>query len=200
VGTARLEAFSDGVMAVIITIMVLEIKVPHGTDLDAITPVVPVFLGYVLSFVYVGIYWNNHHHLLRAAKEVDGKIMWANLALLFFMSLIPVTTLWLGENPRASLPTAFYGAVLLLAASAYYVLQSAIIAHDGSDAELARAVGRDLKGKLSPVAYALGIGFSWIEHWVSIALYVGVAAAWLIPDRRIEKVVTEPASTERPAE
>jgi uncharacterized membrane protein len=195
-GTGRLEAFSDGVIAVIITIMVLEIKIPHGSDFAALEPTVPVFLCYVLSFIYVGIYWNNHHHMLQAAKHVDGKIMWANLLLLFWLSLIPATTGWVGENPYAPLPTALYGVVLLMSSIAYWLLQTAIISRDGQRSELARAVSLDLKGKLSPVAYTLGIAFAWIEHWVSVALYVGTALVWLIPDPRIEREVVRAEEVE----
>ncbi|MGZ6076358.1 MAG: TMEM175 family protein [Myxococcaceae bacterium] len=187
--TGRLEAFSDGVLAIVITIMVLELKVPHGGDLHALRPMVPLFLSYVLSFVYVGIYWNNHHHLLHATHEIDGRVMWANLALLFCLSLVPVVTAWVGDNPRAPWPAALYGVVLLLAGLAYVVLERAIIAHEGPRSELARAVGRAHKDKLSPVAYAVGIGLAFVHPWLADLVYAGVALAWLIPDRRIESVI-----------
>ncbi len=184
--TGRLEAFSDGVLAIVITIMVLELKVPHGGDLHALRPMVPLFLSYLLSFVYVGIYWNNHHHLLHATHEIDGRVMWANLALLFCLSLVPVVTAWAGDNPRAPWPAALYGVVLLLAGLAYVVLERAIIAHEGPGSELARAVGRTYKEKLSPVAYAVGIGLAFVHPWLADLVYAGVALAWFIPDRRIE--------------
>ncbi|MGZ5957118.1 MAG: TMEM175 family protein [Myxococcaceae bacterium] len=187
--TGRLEAFSDGVLAIVITIMVLELKVPHGGDLHALRPMVPLFLSYVLSFVYVGIYWNNHHHLLHATHEIDGRVMWANLALLFCLSLVPVVTAWVGDNPRAPWPAALYGVVLLLAGLAYVVLERAIIVHEGPRSELARAVGRGHKDKLSPVAYAVGIGLAFVHPWLADLVYAGVALAWLIPDRRIESVL-----------
>jgi uncharacterized membrane protein len=184
--TGRLEAFSDGVLAIVITIMVLELKVPHGGDLHALRPMVPLFLSYVLSFVYVGIYWNNHHHLLQATHEIDGRVMWANLALLFCLSLVPAVTAWVGDNPRAPWPAALYGVVLLLAGLAYVVLERAIIAHEGPGSELARAVGRTYKEKLSPVAYAVGIPLAFVHPWLADLVYACVALAWLIPDRRIE--------------
>ena len=187
--TNRLEAFSDGVLAIIITIMVLELKVPHGTDFAALKPLLPVFLSYVLSFVYVGIYWNNHHHLLKAASCINGAIMWSNLHLLFWLSLLPFVTGWMGENHFASLPAAIYGAVLLLAALAYYLLQSLIIANEGRDSALARSLNRDFKGKLSPVFYSIGIVVSFFYPWLAGCIYVLVALMWLIPDRRIERVV-----------
>jgi uncharacterized membrane protein len=182
----RLEAFSDGVWAIIITIMVLELKVPHGTDFEALRPLLPVFLSYVLSFIYVGIYWNNHHHLLHATKQVSGPIMWANLHLLFWQSLIPFVTGWMGENHFAALPTALYGFVLLMSAIAYSILQSAIIAKQGRDSLLAGAVGRDYKGKISLGCYAAAIGLSFAKEWLADALYVLVAIMWFVPDRRIE--------------
>lgn len=185
----RLEAFSDGVIAVIITIMVLEMKVPHGTDLATLQPLLPVFLSYVLSFIYIGIYWNNHHHLLHATQQVNGTIMWANLHLLFWQSLIPFTTGWMGENHVAALPTALYGFVLLMAAVAYFILQSAIIAKQGRDSLLASALGPDRKAKLSLVIYAIAIGLSFVNQWVAVALYVLVAVMWFIPDRRIERAL-----------
>ena len=187
----RLEAFSDGVIAIIITIMVLEMKVPHGSSLDVLSPLLPVFLSYVLSFIYVGIYWNNHHHLIKACHKVNGSIMWANLHLLFWLSLFPFVTAWMGENHFTPLPTALYGAVLLCAAIAYYILQSLIMAEQGSDSKLAASIGRDFKGKLSPVFYAAAIGVSFLKPWVAGAIYVFVALMWLIPDRRIERVVDE---------
>lgn len=188
-GSGRLEAFSDGVIAVIITIMVLEMKVPHGETLDALTPVLPVFLNYVLSFVYVGIYWNNHHHMMHLVKQVNGRILWANLHLLFWLSLFPFATGWMGENHFATLPTAAYGLVLLMAAIAYWMLQAAIIRADGSGSLLAEALGRDWKGKLSPLLYASGMVLAFYLHWLAQALYVLVAILWLLPDRRIEKVL-----------
>jgi uncharacterized membrane protein len=183
----RLEAFSDGVIAIIITIMVLELKVPHGTSLSALQPLLPVFLSYVLSFVYLGIYWNNHHHLLYATQRVNGTILWANLYLLFWLSLIPFVTGWMGENHFAALPTALYGVVLLMAAIAYWFLQYAIIAEHGRDSLLASALGRDWKGKLSPVLYAVAIGLSFVNQWFADVIYIIVALMWFIPDRRIER-------------
>ena len=188
-GTQRLEAFSDGVLAIIITIMVLELRAPHDVDLQALRPLLPVFLSYVLSFVYLGIYWNNHHHMLHATEQVDGGILWANLHLLFWLSLVPFVTAWMGENHFASLPLALYGFVLLMAGVAYLVLQRAIIARQGADSLLARAIGRDLKGKLSPVFYSLAIVVSFIRPWIAGALYVFVALTWLVPDRRIERTI-----------
>jgi uncharacterized membrane protein len=185
----RLEAFSDGVIAIIITIMVLELKVPHGVDLAALKPLLPVFMSYVLSFVYVGIYWNNHHHLFHATQHVNGAIMWANLHLLFWLSLIPSVTAWMGENHFAALPTALYGVVLLMAGVSYTLLQGAIIAKQGPGSLLAGAVGSDRKAKLSLLCYALAIGLSFVSRWLADALYVLVAAIWLIPDRRIERAV-----------
>ena len=182
----RLEAFSDGVIAILITIMVLELKVPHGTDWDALQPLVPVFLTYVLSFVMVGIYWNNHHHMLHAAERINGKVMWANLHLLFWLSLTPFITGWMGENHFAPLPTALYGAVLLCSAIAYTILQTAVIGAQGPHSNLATAVGSDLKGKLSIAAYVLAIPMAFVNQWISDALYVAVALLWLVPDRRIE--------------
>jgi uncharacterized membrane protein len=185
-GRGRLEAFSDGVIAILITIMVLELKIPHGSDLSALAPIVPVFLTYVLSFVYLGIYWNNHHHMLHATDRINGKILWANLHLLFWLSLVPFATGWMGENHFAPLPTAAYGFVLLAAGLAYYVLQGTIIADQGPGSRLAAAVGRDLKGKLSPVLYAAAIPLAFVHEWISDAIYVGVALMWLVPDPRIE--------------
>ncbi len=193
----RLEAFSDGVLAIIITIMVLELKVPHGSDLAALQPLLPVLLSYVLSFIYVGIYWNNHHHLLKAAPRVTAAIMWANLHLLFWLSLLPFVTGWMGENHFTSLPSAVYGAVLLLAALAYYILQNLIIAEAGNDSKLARSFGHDWKGRLSPVFYAAGIVASFFHPWLAGGIDVFVALTWLIPDRRIARVVEHDKSTRR---
>jgi uncharacterized membrane protein len=187
--TNRLEAFSDGVIAIIITIMVLEMKVPHGEGIETLIPVIPVFLSYVLSFVYLAIYWNNHHHMLHASEKVTGTILWANLHLLFWLSLIPFTTGWMGENHFAAAPTALYGSVLLMAAIAYWILQQMIIASQGPDSLLRRAVGGDWKGKLSPALYAIAIPLAFWSRWISLALYVFVALLWLIPDRRIERVL-----------
>jgi uncharacterized membrane protein len=192
----RLEAFSDGVLAIIITIMVLELKVPHGTDLEVLRPLLPVFGSYVLSFLYVGIYWNNHHHLLHSVQHVSGGILWANLHLLFWLSLFPVTTGWMGENHLAAIPTALYGFVLFMAAIAYYILQRAIIARQGSGSVLAAAVGRDLKGKLSPLFYLAAIGLAFVNVWIANALYLGVALLWLVPDRRIERALSKQANAE----
>jgi uncharacterized membrane protein len=171
--------------------LVLEMKVPHGDDLGALRPLVPVFLSYVLSFVYLGIYWNNHHHMLHATRHVTGAILWANLHLLFWLSLFPFVTGWMGENHFASAPTALYGLVLLLAAIAYWILQRAIIASQGNDSLLAKAVGRDVKGKLSPLLYALAIPLAFLDQWIAGGLYVLVALMWLVPDRRIERVLGE---------
>jgi TMEM175 potassium channel family protein len=187
--TNRLEAFSDGVLAIIITIMVLELKQPAGTDLAALARLLPVFLSYVLSFIYVGIYWNNHHHLFHATERVSAGILWANLHLLFWLSLFPFATAWLGEGRLAPVPTAFYGAVLLMAAIAWYILQCAILANEGRQSALASALGRDWKGKLSPVIYVTAIAVSFVSPWVSSALYTSVACLWLIPDRRFEQAV-----------
>ena len=185
----RMEAFSDGVLAIIITIMVLELKVPRETDFAALKQLLPVFFSYLLSFIYIGIYWNNHHHLLHTAQQVSGSILWANLHLLFWLSLFPFVTGWMGENHFASQPTVLYGVVLFMAAIAYFILQQTIIAKHGKDSLLAVAVGRDLKGKASPIIYAVAIGAAYVAPWISQALYVLVAALWLIPDRRIEKAL-----------
>jgi uncharacterized membrane protein len=193
-GKGRLEAFSDGVIAVIITIMVLEMKVPHGESLASLAPLVPVFLSYLLSFVYVGIYWNNHHHMLHATREVSGAVLWANLHLLFWLSLVPFTTGWMGENHFASLPTALYGAVLLMCAVAYWILQQVIIRIEGDSSILMRAVGVDWKGKLSPFAYLAAIAAAFWLPWLSQALFVAVALMWLVPDRRIEHVIEHKAA------
>jgi len=187
--TTRLEAFSDGVLAIIITIMVLELKVPHAVELAALKPVLPVLLSYVLSFIYLGIYWNNHHHLFQATEEVSGGILWANLHLLFWLSLFPFTTAWMGENHLAAIPTAVYGFVLLMAAIAYYVLQRTIIARQGRDSLLAQAIGKDRKGKLSPLLYVAAIPLAFVSSWIAAGLYVFVALLWLIPDPRIEREI-----------
>jgi uncharacterized membrane protein len=192
----RLAAFSDGVIAIIITIMVLELKVPHGTDWAALAGVLPTFLSYVLSFVYVGIYWNNHHHLLHTARQVNGAILWANMHLLFWLSLIPFATGWLGENHLARLPTALYGVALLMPAIAYYLLQVAIIRHQGRQGPLAAALGRDIKGKLSPLLYSAAVLLAFLRPWISDAIYVVVALMWLVPDRRIEHAVQEATKQE----
>ncbi|WP_445635181.1 TMEM175 family protein [Nostoc sp. DSM 114161] len=189
-GKGRLEAFSDGVIAIIITIMVLEIKVPHGTDLAALRPLIPIFLSYVLSFIYIGIYWNNHHHLLQSIRHVNGRILWANLHLLFWLSLIPFVTGWMGENQFASIPAALYGTVLMLNAIAYFILTRTLISHHGNDSTLAIAVGKDFKGKVSVVIYAVAIALAFVNSWLACALYILVAVMWLIPDRRIEKTLT----------
>ncbi|MES2355872.1 MAG: TMEM175 family protein [Pseudomonadota bacterium] len=186
-GKGRLEAFSDGVLAIIITIMVLELKVPHGADLAVLQPLLPVFLSYVLSFIYIGIYWNNHHHMLHMTQRTSGAILWANLHLLFWLSLIPFATGWMGENHFASAPVALYGVVLLMAAIAYFILQRTIIASQGNDSLLATALGNDIKGKLSPVCYAIAIPAAFFNQWIAESLYVLVALMWLIPDRRIER-------------
>jgi uncharacterized membrane protein len=187
--TRRAEAFSDGVIAILITVMVLELRTPRGTTWSALRDSVPVLLTYLLSFVYLGIYWNNHHHLLMATKRVSGLVLWANLHLLFWLSLIPFTTGWLGENEFAATPAAAYGIVLLAASLAYYGLQTAIIRVQGPDSALARALGRDRKGKASPLLYALGIGLAAVDRWLSVAVYVIVALMWLIPDRRVERIL-----------
>ena len=187
----RLEAFSDGVIAILITIMVLELKVPHGDTLPALAELWPVFLSYVLSFVYLGIYWNNHHHMLHTVEHVTGPMLWANLHLLFWLSLIPFTTGWMGENQFAAVPIAVYGVVLLLAACAYFILQYLIIHVQGPDSLLKRAVGGDWKGKVSPTLYLLAVLVAYWARWVSMLLYVLVALIWLVPDRRIERVLGE---------
>lgn len=185
-GKGRLEAFSDGVLAIIITIMVLELKVPHGHDLAALRPLGPAFLSYVLSFVYVGIYWNNHHHLMHTVKNVTAGIMWANLHLLFWLSLFPAVTGWVGENPREAWPTALYGVILLTAAFAWLILQTAIIRGGGS---LAKAIGSDLKGRVSPLLYAAGIALAFVRPWVAEAIFTSVAMIWIVPDRRIARAL-----------
>lgn len=188
IGKNRMEAFSDGVLAIIITIMVLELKVPHGENLETLQSLIPVFLSYVLSFVYVGIYWNNHHHMLHATKVVSGSILWANLHLLFWLSLIPFTTGWMGENHFSAIPTLLYGVVLLMAAIAYSILQSVIINFEGEENILKIAIGSDWKGKLSPVLYLIAIVIANWAPWISLAIYVAVAMMWVVPDPRIEKM------------
>ncbi|MBZ5660420.1 MAG: TMEM175 family protein [Acidobacteriia bacterium] len=190
-GKGRLEAFSDGVFAVIITIMVLELKVPQGSDLAALRPVLPVFLSYVLSFVFVGIYWNNHHHMLHAVHRVNGFVLWANLHLLFWLSLVPFITAWMGENHRLAVPVALYGVVLFMAGTAYYILERGLIVLQGKDSALALAVGADFKGILSVVIYTAAVALAFVHTWISIALYICVAVMWFIPDSRIEKVISE---------
>ena len=192
----RLEAFSDGVIAIIITIMVLELKVPHGHDFTALAPLLPIFLSYVLSFIYVGIYWNNHHHLLRATARVNGTILWLNLHLLFWLSLIPFVTGWMGENHFRALPTALYGFVLLMAAIAYWCLQCAIIAEHGRGSPIALALGPDWKGKLSPALYLAAIAVSFVNEWIADAIYVAVALMWFIPDRRLARAAASPDDKE----
>jgi uncharacterized membrane protein len=183
----RLEAFSDGVIAILITIMVLELKVPHGSDVASLRPLLPIALAYVLSFVYVGIYWVNHHHLLHATERITGGVLWANLHLLFWLSLTPVATAWLGENYREPLPNALYGTVLLAAGCAYSILQATILRAGGPDSRLAKMLGRDFKGKISPILYLIAVPIAFLLPWLSIAIYVSVALMWLVPDTRIEK-------------
>jgi uncharacterized membrane protein len=190
-GKGRLEAFSDAVIAIIITIMVLELKVPHGESLESLRPLLPIFLSYVLSFVYVGIYWNNHHHMLHASRKVSGPVLWANLHLLFWLSLFPFATGWMGENHFGAMPSALYGMVLLMAAIAYWILQQTIIASDGPTSMLQTAVGGDWKGKLSPIVYLLAIISTFWVKWIAQALYVLIALIWLIPDRRIERAMKQ---------
>lgn len=188
-GKSRVEAFSDGVLAIIITIMVLELKVPHGVDLESLKPLLPIFLSYVLSFIYIGIYWNNHHHMLHAAKRVSGRVLWANLNLLFWLSLFPFTTGWMGENHFEPLPSAAYGFVLLMAAISYYMLQQSIIATDGASSLLKQAIGTDWKGKASPLFYIVAMAVAFWTHWLAQVIYVLVALIWLVPDRRIERAI-----------
>ena len=195
-GKGRVEAFSDGVIAIIITIMVLELRVPHGDTLEVLAPLWPVFLSYILSFAYIGIYWNNHHHMLHAVKHVSGPVLWANLHLLFWLSLTPFTTAWMGETHFAAVPTAVYGAVLLACAISYYVLQITIIRSQGTSSVLAAAVGQDKKGKLSPVVYLVAVFAAFVHPGISGALYATVALIWLIPDTRIERVLAAHPSTE----
>ncbi|MFN8061362.1 MAG: TMEM175 family protein [Vicinamibacterales bacterium] len=186
-GKGRLEAFSDGVIAIIITIMVLEMKVPHGGDLDALTPLLPVALSYVLSFVHVGIYWNNHHHMLHATRSVTAAILWSNLHLLFWLSLVPFVTGWMGENHFSPLPVALYGTVMLMAGVAYYILSQCLVHHHGEGSTLAAAIGRDAKGLISLLAYLIAVPVAFAAPRVSMGLYVAVALMWLVPDRRIER-------------
>jgi uncharacterized membrane protein len=195
--TGRMEAFSDGVIAILITVMVLELPTPHGTTWAALHEALPVLLTYVLSFVYLGIYWNNHHHMLQATERINGRVLWANLHLLFWLSLFPFSTGWMGENHLASLPTAAYGGVMLMAAIAYFILQTVIVREQGPDSPLRTALGRDMKGKASPVIYAAAIPLAYVSSWASISLYVVVALIWLIPDRRLESRLTAPVATSR---
>jgi uncharacterized membrane protein len=203
----RVEAFSDGVLAIIITIMVLEIKVPHGKELHVLRPLIPVIVSYILSFVYLGIYWNNHHHMLYTVKHVTGDVLWANLHLLFWLSLIPFVTGWIGENHFAPVPMAFYGVVLFMAAIAYFILQTLIIKNHGPEFILAKAIGKDIKGKISPVLYFMAICSTYVSSWIAGSIYVLVALIWLIPDRRIEIIMKQnvegeskhtPKTTEHP--
>jgi uncharacterized membrane protein len=194
VDTNRLEAFSDAVVAILITVMVLELKVPHGKSIEALRPLLPIGLTYVLSFTNLGIYWNNHHHLLQLADKINGKVLWANLHLLFWLSLLPVSTGWMGQNGFAPLPTAAYGVVLLLAAAAYKILQTTIIYAQGPGSRLQEAIGRDLKGKISPVVYIVAIPLAFLDRWIAIALYVLVALMWFVPDRRLESAVEKPGT------
>lgn len=186
-----MEAFSDGVLAIIITIMVLEMKIPHGDDLVSLKPLIPVIVSYILSFIYLGIYWNNHHHLLHTVTRVTGDVLWANLHLLFWLSLVPFVTGWMGENQFAAIPVALYGVVLLMAAVAYYILQNRILKKHGKNSILAKAIGNDLKGKISPVLYILAILSTMFSPWVAGGLYALVAIIWLIPDKRIERILDE---------
>lgn len=187
--TTRLEAFSDGVLAIIITIMVLEIKIPHGDDFSSLAPLLPVFSSYVLSFIYIGIYWNNHHHLLNAAKSVSGKVLWANLNLLFWISLFPFATGWMGENHYTATPTSLYGVALLMASISYSILVHTLISHEGKESSVARAIGGDFKGNISIILYAFAIPLAYVYTWVAQMLYVTVAILWFIPDKRIENII-----------
>jgi uncharacterized membrane protein len=189
VGKNRMEAFSDGVIAIIITIMVLEMKVPHGDGLDSLAPLLPVFLSYVLSFAFLGIYWNNHHHLIHAVKHVSGGTLWANLHLLFWLSLVPFVTGWMGENHFHAIPVALYGVVLLMAGVAFFILVRVLIAHHGAESTIAKAIGDDAKGRISVVAYLAAIPLAFVSPWISMAIYLGVAIMWFIPDRRIERAL-----------
>jgi uncharacterized membrane protein len=189
-GKGRLEAFSDGVMAIIITIMVLELKVPHGADLAALRPLLPIFLSYLMSFVFLAIYWNNHHHLLQAVRQVNGRILWANVHLLFWLSLIPFVTAWMGENHFAPLPVSLYGAIMLCSAIAYTILATSLVKHHGKDSPLAIALGRDIKGKISLAIYTAAIPISFVNSWFACGMYALVSIIWLIPDRRIEKTLS----------
>jgi len=190
-GRNRLEAFSDGVIAIIITIMVLEMKVPHAADLAALRPIVPIFLSYLLSFVYVGIYWNNHHHLFHLVRQVDGRILWANLHLLFWLSLIPFVTGWMGENHFDRLPTAFYGGVLFCAGFAFFILTRVLLARHGHGSAIDRALRNNRKEKISMAVYALGVAMAFVQVWIAQALYIAIAILWLIPDRRVERALAE---------
>ncbi|MCE9598144.1 MAG: TMEM175 family protein [Spirochaetia bacterium] len=187
----RLEAFSDAVIAIVLTIMVLELKVPHGSDLGSLVPLLPVMLSYVLSFVHIGIYWNNHHHMLHLAKKVNGAVLWANMHLLFWLSLVPFVTGWMGENHFETIPVAGYGVVMLMAGVAYYILARILVSHHGKDSDLARAFGKDFKGIISVMLYTVAILVSVLNPWISITLYVVVAITWFIPDRRAERVLNE---------
>jgi uncharacterized membrane protein len=189
-GSQRLEAFSDGVIAIIITIMVLEMKVPHGDNLVSLKPLVPVFISYVLSFINVGIYWNNHHHMMHVVRHVNGRVLWANIHLLFWLSLVPFVTGWMGENHFAKWPVALYGIVLFMAGVAYFFLAHALISSHGKKSTLAAAIGKDWKGKISVIIYAIGIGLSFFNEWIAFSLYALVAAIWFIPDQRIEKNIS----------
>lgn len=189
--TNRLEAFSDGVLAIIITIMVLELKTPEEVTIEALVPLLPVFISYFISFIYLGIYWNNHHHLFKITEKVNGKVLWANLNLLFWLSLIPFATSWVGENHLESVPIAFYGAILLMASIAYFILQTVIIKHHKEDFILRKAIGKDVKGKLSTALYIVGLAVSFINSWVAIACYIIVAIIWIVPDKRIEQHINE---------
>jgi len=191
-GKTRLEAFSDGVFAIIITIMVLELRAPHGTDLAALEPLRPVFLGYVLSFTYIGIYWNNHHHMFQGVKHVSGRVLWSNLHLLFWLSLTPFTTAWMDENNFATIPVAVYGTGLLMNAIAYTILVRALIHTHGRNSEFAARIGSDIKGYISLALYILAVGLAFVNAWISLAIYFGVAMIWFIPDRRFEKSLVEP--------
>lgn len=187
----RLEAFSDGVIAIIITIMVLELKIPHGEDFQALKPLIPVFLSYAMSFIFVGIYWNNHHHTMQAVEKVNGKILWANMHLLFWLSLVPFVTNWMGETGFASRPVAVYGVVMLMCAIAYTILVLALIDHHGADSKLAKAIGSDAKGKISLLFYIIAIPTAFFNNWIALALYLAVSVIWFLPDRRIENVLGE---------
>ena len=187
----RLEAFSDAVIAIIMTIMVLEMKVPHGTTLESLKPLLPIFLSYVLSFTNIGLYWNNHHHMLHAAKQVNGKVLWANIHLLFWLSLFPFATGWMGENHFATWTVALYGVLAMMAGIAYYFLAHSLAALHGKDSILAKALGKDWKGISSIIIYAVGIGLSFVNSWIGVALYVSVAIMWFVPDRRMEKILME---------
>jgi uncharacterized membrane protein len=187
--SSRVEAFSDGVLAIIITIMILEIKAPHSGDFQSLTKIYPALVSYILSFIYVGIYWNNHHHLLQATEKINGAIMWANLHLLFWLSLIPFVTGYMGENHFSKIPVASYGVVLFMAAIAYSILQQLILSHNGKNSELAKALKKNIKGKISPILYLIGIAISFYNEWIAGMIYIGVALMWLVPDRRIEQDV-----------